>query len=53
MAIETIKADLFELCGGKKSGRTSEKELTLFKSVGHAIEDLTAADYYYTKFKNE
>jgi len=50
---ETIKADLFELCAHKKPGRTSEKELTVFKSVGHAIEDLTAADYYYTKFKNE
>lgn len=48
-----IKADLFELCGNKKSGRTHPKEITLFKSVGHALEDLVAADYYYQKFTKE
>ena len=46
-----IKADLFDLCSGNKSGRNSEKQITLFKSVGHAIEDLVAAGYYYEKFK--
>ncbi len=45
-----IKADLFELCANKKLGRTHSKEITLFKSVGHALEDLVAADYYYQKF---
>jgi len=48
-----IKADLFELCSNKKTGRTSNKEITFFKSVGHALEDLAAATYYYKKFKNE
>lgn len=48
-----IKADLFELCSNKKEGRTSENEITFFKSVGHALEDLAAATYYYKKFKNE
>ena len=48
-----IKADLFDLCSGKKQGRQSEKEITYFKSVGHALEDLSAATYYYKKFKNE
>lgn len=47
-----IKADLFELCSHSKNGRTSEKEITLFKSVGHAIEDLAAATYYYKKYTN-
>jgi len=41
------------LCSNKKNGRTSEKEITVFKSVGHALEDLVAASYYYNKFKNE
>ncbi|WP_418604640.1 ornithine cyclodeaminase family protein [Hwangdonia sp.] len=50
---EAIKADLFQLCSNKKNGRTSEKEITVFKSVGHALEDLVAAGYYYNKFKNE
>lgn len=45
-----IKADLFDLCGNKRSGRTNAKEITLFKSVGHALEDLVAADYYHQKF---
>ena len=47
---EDIKADLFELCTGSKKGRTSEKEITYFKSVGHALEDLIAASYFYTEF---
>jgi ornithine cyclodeaminase/alanine dehydrogenase-like protein (mu-crystallin family) len=41
------------LCSGKKQGRQNELEITFFKSVGHALEDLTAATYYYKKFKNE
>lgn len=47
-----IKADLFELCALTKKGRTSKEEITLFKSVGHAIEDLAAATYYYKKYTN-
>jgi len=45
-----IKADLFDLCANRKSGRKDSNEITLFKSVGHALEDLVAADYYYQKF---
>jgi ornithine cyclodeaminase/alanine dehydrogenase-like protein (mu-crystallin family) len=47
---EYIKADLFELCAGTKKGRTSESEITYFKSVGHALEDLVAASYFYNEF---
>jgi ornithine cyclodeaminase len=38
-----IRGDLFELCRGRAKGRTSDKHITLFKSVGSAIEDLAAA----------
>lgn len=38
-----VKADLFELCRGRHPGRTAENEITLFKSVGTALEDLAAA----------
>lgn len=38
-----LKADLAELCGGLKTGRTSADEITLFKSVGASIEDLAGA----------
>ncbi|PTM10824.1 MAG: ornithine cyclodeaminase family protein [Bacteroidetes bacterium] len=50
---EAIKADLFQLCSNEKSGRINDSEITVFKSVGHALEDLVAAKYYYTKFVNE
>jgi ornithine cyclodeaminase len=39
----SIKADLFELSREEKKGRTSQAQITLFKSVGHALEDFTAA----------
>lgn len=45
-----IKADLFGLCLGQKKGRKNAAEITLFKSVGHALEDLVAAKYYYQKY---
>lgn len=49
---EDIKGDLFSLSSGQSTGRTSSEEITLFKSVGHALEDLVAANYYYEKFTN-
>jgi alanine dehydrogenase len=38
-----ITGDLFDLCQGKLAGRVSGAEITLFKSVGTALEDLAAA----------
>ncbi|MBZ0141104.1 MAG: ornithine cyclodeaminase family protein, partial [Pseudorhodoplanes sp.] len=38
-----IQGDLFDLCRGTVNGRESAGEITLFKSVGTAIEDLAAA----------
>lgn len=40
---DAIRGDLFELCRGEAKGRTKATEITLFKSVGTAIEDLAAA----------
>ncbi|MCG6114107.1 MAG: ornithine cyclodeaminase family protein [Mesorhizobium sp.] len=42
LARDQIQADLYELCRGEKNGRESHDEITLFKSVGAAIEDLAA-----------
>jgi ornithine cyclodeaminase/alanine dehydrogenase-like protein (mu-crystallin family) len=39
-----IVADLHELVSGKKQGRRSPEEITAFKSVGCALEDLVAAE---------
>jgi ornithine cyclodeaminase len=43
---ENIVADLFELARGERSGRRSDDghSITLFKSVGAALEDLAAAE---------
>jgi ornithine cyclodeaminase len=38
-----ICGDLFDLCRGAVEGRRSAEEITLFKSVGTALEDLAAA----------
>jgi ornithine cyclodeaminase len=38
-----IRGDLYELCRNRRLGRQDPEEITLFKSVGAAIEDLTAA----------
>jgi ornithine cyclodeaminase/alanine dehydrogenase-like protein (mu-crystallin family) len=38
-----IQGDLFDLCRGTAAGRRTADEITLFKSVGTALEDLAAA----------
>ena len=40
-----IRADLFDLCRGLHPGRSDADEVTLFKSVGTALEDLVAAAF--------
>ncbi|MEM6379334.1 MAG: ornithine cyclodeaminase family protein [Bacteroidota bacterium] len=45
--LSDIQGDLFDLCRGKIPGRQSTAEITLFKSVGHALEDLAAAKLLY------
>lgn len=44
---EEIRGDLFELVRGTAKGRGTADEITLFKSVGAAIEDLAAAVAVY------
>jgi ornithine cyclodeaminase/alanine dehydrogenase-like protein (mu-crystallin family) len=46
-----IRAELGEVLTGEKPGRTSPDEITLFKSLGLAVEDLAAANYLYRKAK--
>jgi ornithine cyclodeaminase/alanine dehydrogenase-like protein (mu-crystallin family) len=47
-----IRAELGELLTGTATGRTSPDELTLFKSLGLAIEDLAAAAFLYDKARS-
>lgn len=46
-AAADIAGDLRELVTGARAGRTSDAEITLFKSVGAASEDLAAAILAY------
>ncbi|HEY3232487.1 MAG TPA: ornithine cyclodeaminase family protein [Roseiflexaceae bacterium] len=46
---EHIRAELGELLVGGVPGRTASDEITLFKSLGLAVEDLAAADYVYRR----
>jgi ornithine cyclodeaminase len=48
---EAIVADLHELARGQKNGRRSADEITLFKSVGAALEDLAAGIAVYQALK--
>ncbi|APD07723.1 ornithine cyclodeaminase [Flavobacteriaceae bacterium UJ101] len=50
LKVDEIPADLFKLCSQNIFARKSNSEITLFKSVGHALEDLTAATYYYNQY---
>lgn len=46
---DDIAADLFELTRGEKAGRRYYDQITLFKSVGTAIEDLAAAQLTFER----
>jgi ornithine cyclodeaminase len=46
---ESILGEIGEILIGTKAGRISETEITLFKSLGLAIEDVACADYIYKK----
>jgi len=50
---DSIVAEIGELLVGTKSGRTSADEVTLFKSLGLAIEDVACAEYLYEKALSE
>lgn len=43
IAREQVVAELAELLGGERRGRLTPEDITLFKSVGTALEDLAAA----------
>jgi ornithine cyclodeaminase/alanine dehydrogenase-like protein (mu-crystallin family) len=48
-----IRAELGEVLIGAEPGRTSPDEITVFKSLGLAIEDLAAAEHVYRKAQQQ
>ncbi len=41
---DDVAGDLFDLTRGERAGRRFYDQITLFKSVGTALEDLAAAE---------
>jgi alanine dehydrogenase len=48
-----IRGDLADLATGRRSGRVCDESVTLFKSVGHAIEDFAAGELVMAAKKNQ
>jgi alanine dehydrogenase len=50
-----VKGEIGEILLEKKTGRTSNEEITIFKSLGLAVEDIFAVNHIYRKLieKNE
>lgn len=48
-----LRAELSDLVSGRYQGRSSDDEITLFKSVGAALEDLAGAILAYESVKAE
>jgi ornithine cyclodeaminase/alanine dehydrogenase-like protein (mu-crystallin family) len=46
---ERIHAELAEVLTGSKPGRESESEITIFKSVGVALQDVAIANFIYER----
>lgn len=51
--ISDIYCELGEIVAGRKKGRTSEKEITIFDSTGLAIQDVATAHLVYKKAKEK
>lgn len=49
MMTTEVHAELGEVVAGKKPGRTSEEEITIFDSTGTALEDVAAAAMVYER----
>ena len=47
----SVLAELADLVSGRHAGRNNAQDITLFKSVGTAIEDLCAANLVWQHFK--
>ena len=49
MTQDAVKADLAELVAGSNRGRTRANEITVFDSIGTAVEDVAAAVAIYER----
>ena len=49
----SLAAELGEVLIGQHQGRSSTDEITLFKSLGLAMEDLASAEFIYRKAREQ
>lgn len=50
---EHIAAEIGEVLGGRHPGRQSADEITVYKSLGHAVQDLATVAYLYERTSND
>jgi alanine dehydrogenase len=50
---EHVRSELGEIVEGTRTGRRSADEVTLFKSLGLAVEDIAAAAVAYRRARKE
>jgi alanine dehydrogenase len=48
-----VYADLGQIIAGRKQGRASDQQITIFDSTGVAIEDIAVASLLYRKAKDK
>lgn len=53
ISADSIIAEIGEVLIGTKRGRESTEEITLFKSLGLAVEDLACAEYLFSKAQEQ
>jgi ornithine cyclodeaminase len=52
MTRDAVRAELADLTAQRHAGRSNDDEITVFKSVGTAIEDLCAASLAWNTWKS-
>jgi ornithine cyclodeaminase len=51
VAEDCIQAEIGEVMAGTRPGRESASDITVYKSIGHAVQDLAAAAYLYEQVR--
>lgn len=51
VAEDCIQAEIGEVMAGVRPGRQSASDITVYKSIGHAVQDLAAAAYLYEQVR--
>jgi ornithine cyclodeaminase/alanine dehydrogenase-like protein (mu-crystallin family) len=51
VAEDCIEAEIGEVMAGSRPGREAPSDITVYKSIGHAVQDLAAAAYLYEQVR--